>query len=150
MSERCAEALPNEPLPNIYDLPDEPLPNLHLYLQHVPLTSLGDTCQVSERFGLLLQEYLRCCGPHRDELILQNTVEVSVLALNKGLHTGDGRWLGLHTGDGRWMGVVTRGSHTPAPRQPHASPNPATDHAPLDPPAPPRSYSRTWASSSRR
>ena len=31
--------------------------------------------EVSERFGLLLQEYLRCCGPHRDELMLQNTVE---------------------------------------------------------------------------
>jgi hypothetical protein len=32
-------------------------------------------CQVSERFGLLLQEYLRCCGPHRAELMLQNSVE---------------------------------------------------------------------------
>jgi len=31
--------------------------------------------EVSERFGLLLQEYLRCCGPHRAELMLQNSVE---------------------------------------------------------------------------
>jgi len=26
--------------------------------------------EVSERFGLLLQEYLRCCGPHREKLLL--------------------------------------------------------------------------------
>ena len=31
--------------------------------------------EVSERFGLLLQEYLRCCGPHRKELMLQCQVE---------------------------------------------------------------------------
>ena len=31
--------------------------------------------EVSERFGLLLQEYLRCCGPHRDQLLLQSAVE---------------------------------------------------------------------------
>lgn len=31
--------------------------------------------EVSERFGLLLQEYLRCCGPHRRELALQCYVE---------------------------------------------------------------------------
>jgi len=31
--------------------------------------------EVSERFGLLLQEYLRCCGEHRNQLLLQSTVE---------------------------------------------------------------------------
>jgi len=34
--------------------------------------------EVSERFGLLLQEYIRCCGPHRDELQLQQQVEVQL------------------------------------------------------------------------
>ena len=34
--------------------------------------------EVSERFGLLLQEYLRCCGPHRDELVLQCSVEAKL------------------------------------------------------------------------
>ena len=31
--------------------------------------------EVSERFGLYLEEYLRCCGPHRTELLLQAKVE---------------------------------------------------------------------------
>ena len=31
--------------------------------------------EVSERFGLLLQEYLRCCGAHREQLALQCKVE---------------------------------------------------------------------------
>ena len=31
--------------------------------------------EVSERFGLLLQEYLRCCGAHREQLLLQCRVE---------------------------------------------------------------------------
>ena len=31
--------------------------------------------EVSERFGLLIEEYLRCCGPHRQQLLLQYKVE---------------------------------------------------------------------------
>ena len=31
--------------------------------------------EVCERFGLLLEEYLRCCGPHLHELVLQHEVE---------------------------------------------------------------------------
>ena len=37
--------------------------------------------EVSERFGLLLQEYLRCCGPHREKLLLQSRVEQSLIAI---------------------------------------------------------------------
>uniref|UniRef100_A0A7S0JDC0 phosphatidylinositol 3-kinase n=1 Tax=Calcidiscus leptoporus TaxID=127549 RepID=A0A7S0JDC0_9EUKA len=31
--------------------------------------------EVCERFGLLIEEYMRCCGPHREQLMLQSTVE---------------------------------------------------------------------------
>ena len=36
--------------------------------------------EVCERFGLLLQEYLRCCGEHRSELELQCRVESMLVA----------------------------------------------------------------------
>ncbi len=43
--------------------------------------------EVSERFGLLLQEYLRCCGPHRDEIALQHEVEQKLISMAELVHT---------------------------------------------------------------
>jgi len=37
--------------------------------------------EVSERFGLLLEEYLRCCGPHRDELLLQAEIDSHLVGI---------------------------------------------------------------------
>ena len=37
------------------------------------------TWQVSERYGLYIQEYLRCCGEHRDVLQKQCAVESNLI-----------------------------------------------------------------------
>ena len=36
--------------------------------------------EVSERFGLYIQEYMRCCGPHRETIQLQCQVEQALIA----------------------------------------------------------------------
>lgn len=36
--------------------------------------------EVSERFGLYIEEYLRCCGPKRAEVLLQCQVEQQLLS----------------------------------------------------------------------